>query len=124
MITPHHPEDEDFAVALVYHPDGLHQPAMDLYFPLAHLHRPEFREMGEMETGSGIIHVGGDGHVDCVDLLAPEDRPLWRRISMAELALRFHFSRSYTPQVEADDVYSALDWAVSSAAWAARGLYR
>jgi hypothetical protein len=116
MITPHHPEDEDFAVALLYHPDGLREPPMELYFPLAHLHRPEFRDMREFDTERGVIVVGGDGHVDGVDLLPPEERPLWRRISMTELALRFYFSQRPPQQPEAGSTYFSHEWVVLTTA--------
>jgi hypothetical protein len=120
MITPHHPDNEDSAVALLYYPDGLDQPPMNLFFPLTHLLRPEFRDMDRLETACGIIHVGGDGHVDDVDLLPPEDRPLWRRIGMAELALRFHFYQPPTHQPEAGDEHFTPEWAMLLGRWAAR----
>jgi hypothetical protein len=93
LIIMHHPRDspENPAVALVYHPNGLHEPPMDRFFPLIHLRRPEFRHMVALDTPKGTAYVGGDGHVDGVDLLSPEERPLWRKIGMVELAARFYF---------------------------------
>jgi hypothetical protein len=101
LIITHQPGDslENHAVALVYHFNGLHKPPMDRFFPLLHLRRPDFRHMVTLDTPKGTAYVGGDGHMDGVDVLSPEERPLWRKFGMVELAARFCFGPLYAELV-------------------------